>query len=121
MSVPFFSVISSLEVGSLVVSLVLGDLSSPSKSWSWVSSIDFSSGLINLEDVNKVYITVTYSLFVGLMRKHSDVDLKQYGYGLARDTHVTGGPPAPMVRWRLVHRLGLGFCMSFCTCGLHMS
>ena len=55
------------------------------------------------------------------MRKHSDVDLKQYGYGLARDTHVTGGPPAPMVWWRLVHRLGLGLRVSFCTCGLHMS
>ena len=68
-----------------------------------------------------VDMTVTYSLFVELLRKHSDVDLKQYGYGLARDTHVTGGPPAPMVRWRLVHRLGLGLHVSFRTCGLHMS
>ena len=66
-------------------------------------------------------MTVTYSLFVGLMRKHSDVDLKQYGYGLARDTHATGGSPAPMVRWRLVHRRGLGLRVLFCTCGLHMS
>ena len=57
-----------------------------------------------------------YRLFVGLMRKNSDVDLKQCGYGLARDTHVTGGPPAPMVRWRLVHHLGLGLRVSFRTC-----
>ena len=52
-----------------------------------------------ISTVQLVDMTVMYSLFVGLMRKHSDVDLKQYGYGLARDTHVTGGPPAPMVRW----------------------
>ena len=66
-------------------------------------------------------MTATYRLFVGLMCKHSDVYLKQYGYELARDTHVTGGPPSPMVRWRLVHCLGLGLRVSFCTCDLHMS
>ena len=66
-------------------------------------------------------MTVTYILFVGLMLKGSDVDLKQYGYGFAQDTHVTGGPRAPMVRWRLVHSLGLGLRVSFHTCGLHMS
>ena len=66
-------------------------------------------------------MTVMYCLFVGLMRKHSAVDLKQYGYGLAWDKHVNGVPPAPMVRWRLVHRLGLGLRVSFHTCGLHMS
>ena len=60
-------------------------------------------------------MTVMYSLFVELLRKHIDVDLKQYGYGLARDTHMTGGPPAPMVRWRLVHRLGLGLNVLFRT------
>ena len=56
----------------------------------------------------------------GLLGKHNDVDLKQCGYGLARKTHVTSSPLAPMVRWRLVHRLGLGFCVYFCTWGLHM-
>ena len=61
------------------------------------------------------------SLFSWLMRKHSDVDLKQYGYRLARDTHVTGGPPAPMVRWRLVHSQGLGWHLWIRTCGLHIS
>ena len=61
-----------------------------------------------------VDMTVTNSLFIGLI-------CQQYGYRLAWDTHVTGGPPAPMVRWRLVHRLGLGLHVSFRTCGLHMS
>ena len=50
----------------------------------------------------------------GLLGKHNDVDLKQCGYGLARDTHLTGGPPTPMVWWRLVHHLGLGFRVSLC-------
>ena len=65
-------------------------------------------------------MTVTYSLFVAFMRKHSDVYLKQYGYGLAWDTHVTG-PSALMVRWKLVHSLVLGLHMRFHTCGLRMS
>ena len=64
----------------LVVSSAFGYLSSPSKSLFWVSSTDFSSGLINLEDVNIVKMIVAYSLFAGSMCKHSDVDLKQYGY-----------------------------------------
>ena len=97
------------------------NLSSPPTSWSWVSSINFSYGLISLEDVNIVKMTVTNRLLVRLMRKHSAVDLKQYGYGLALDIHVTDGPPAPMVWWQLVHSLGLGFRVSFRTCGLHIS
>ena len=90
MSVPFFSVISSLAVGSLVVGSVFGDLSSPSKSWSWASSINFSSGLISLEDVNIVRMTVTYCLFVGLMRKHRlglglRVQFRTFGLHVSRE------------------------------------
>ena len=63
-----------------------------------------------------VGMTAVYSLFVRSMCKHSDVDLKRHVYGLARDVHVTGGPPALMVRWLLVHSLGL----EVRTCGSHM-
>ena len=68
MGVPFFSVIGSLVVGFLVVSSAFGDLSSPSTSWSWVPSIDFSYGLINLEDVNIVRMTVmVYSVNIMML------------------------------------------------------
>ena len=87
-SVPFFLVISSLVVGSLVVGLAFG---SPSTSWSWVSSIYLSYDLINLEDVNIVRMTVmVYSVNIIMLSESR-------GYGLALGMHMQ--LVALLLRW----------------------
>ena len=79
MSAPFFSVISSLVASSLVVGSAFGF---PSTSWTWVSSINLSYGLISLKDVNIVRMTVmVYSVNIMMLSETR-------GYGLALGMHM---------------------------------